>query len=321
VVLLLAALAAAAVVAASAGSRPAADTVRWDADIADPTGATVVLGVESSAPFIRLFLYPDGNFAISGIDQSSCHTIVTPKGPGLGCSTGATTSFKVSFKTAPPIPGGTTAKLVLDNANEPGARALTVTLKSCAAQAKAFEDAKARYAAAYAAARRAADGLKRASVRLNQFAKLLGQIDASIKAGLLQDDGGITLQIIKSADSLRRQTEQAAQQATDRLADLKRAFDDRQAAAKALEECLNASPSRSVAGRAAVAACSIPTLIKRVHGIPVLDLRAKLRTIKNKLAHHQTAAARADLSRLRARVGTNAKLTAGIAAAVSGCAP
>jgi hypothetical protein len=171
-----------------ASARSQGDTATWLADPADLTGATTVLTVQSSEPFVHLFLYPNGNFQITAIEQPACHVIVGPSGPGVGCETGSTGLFQVRFRTAAAIPAGTDAKLVLDNAGAPGARALTVTLKDCTAQARAHEDKKTRLRVAYENATASFERYKRTTD------DLWGQF--------LRDAAVITRQVKKAAPDL-----------------------------------------------------------------------------------------------------------------------
>jgi hypothetical protein len=80
--LFLAAATAASAASVAAARSTSGETITWMADPADPTGSAVVLSVQSPEPFIHLFLYPNGNFAISGIDQPACDTFMGAAGPG-----------------------------------------------------------------------------------------------------------------------------------------------------------------------------------------------------------------------------------------------
>src|SRR2546423_1278403 len=127
----LAIVAAALAVVVAAPARVASDTVKWLVDSNDISGNTLVLQVQSSSPFKSLFLYPNGAFKISVVSPQACRAVPAPQGQGVGCTLGSATSATVTFMA--PIPVGTSAKLVLDNADGSGARSLTATLERCAA--------------------------------------------------------------------------------------------------------------------------------------------------------------------------------------------
>ncbi|MDX6436656.1 MAG: hypothetical protein QOK34_1490 [Gaiellaceae bacterium] len=298
-VVVLGTVAAALAVAVSAAARSTADTVKWLTDPNDITGDTVVLRVTSSSAFKSLFLYPNGAFTISVVAPPACRAVPAPKGQGVGCSLGSATSASVTFTTNPPIQVGTSAKLVLDNADGSGARALTATLESCALYEGNLEAVNRKLGEAYAEYRRALHDLvqvENAGLALLFWGEL----------GALAHD--------KAVDDFHAAQKQLARVRTDA-----------EKAKKALEDCQGTSAgasTRALSSSGRRVDCTeedVGPLLARGEKLKLRKFTPLIRKIIAERKRKQKTAASRDLKRFHAQLKAEAKAAKGLKKAVDAC--
>lgn len=310
----------AALAASVAGARVQADSILWVANPSDFTGATLILSVESSQPFVHLFLYPNGNFQIGTIDQPACHVIVGPSGPGVGCDTGTTSSFRVGFRTGAAIPAGTSAKLVLDNPGG-GARALTVTLKSCTAEARAAEEKLTRFKVAYENSEAAVRLVRDESTDfVNRVFRDAGFVTAILLRGnpILRVGDVYPKAIEVVAVTMANRVQAASQAFLRTVPALKKARAELDAADKALADCLS-SPAK-LRALAAVTECALDDVIKQVGALKAPNAPAELKRIAAEAVKGKRAVALRDLARLKTRLVAYRKATNTAVRAFAACA-
>ena len=286
-------VAAALAVAVAAPARVAADTVKWLVDSNDMSGNTLVLQVQSSSPFKSLFLYPNGAFKISVVSPPACRAVPAPQGQGVGCTLGSATSATVKFMA--PIPVGTSAKLVLDNADGSGARTLTATLESCGAFEANLESAS--------------DKLGQADTDYRGALHDLVQVENAGLALLFWGELG-ALAHDKAVDDFH-----AAQK---RLA---AAREEVEKARKALEDCQGTS-TRGLLSSGRRADCTEvewTPLLARSEKLKLRKFAPLMRKIIAERRRKQKTAASHDLKRLHAQLKAEAKAAKGLMKAVDAC--
>jgi hypothetical protein len=313
-----------AATAASARSS-SGETIVFELDPISRAGDAVSLDIESpGAPFKNLALYPNGNFTISLVlFPDACHPIVAPQGQGVGCGFGSADHATVSFKTSPPMPAGTTAKLVLDNAGGSGARVFTVTLKSCLPQYDAVENAAANGANAYHAIEQA---LKRYSdAQLSSEKTLLADFKAAV-AQLAKPRNVTPLDalaaVIKAEarlDNRLANLEKAMKDAARRYEDAANAYTGTQ---QALADCRKPTTSAVVLRTpASRVECSVPTLVQQLAGLRTVKVAPAFRRAIAEVTKLGKARALRDLRRLRGQVALSVRRTAAAVTALNACRP